>query len=149
MGGLYNVVFGMNPAALHILATLGLKPADIGRFRDCFVTQGRIAVYTRNGGGNREEYMPDFSDHPEYIEDKDDTFDSTYATIYFRLPAKHAELLRKFDIGPFDPDKRWKGALEAMKDPNYKPPPAVEKLAQQLKDALEGKGPNIISVGGE
>jgi hypothetical protein len=52
---LYNIVQGMNPAADLILATLGLTRNEVGRFRDAFVTDNdEIAVYTRNGGGNRE-----------------------------------------------------------------------------------------------
>lgn len=50
---LYNMLFGVNPASGVILATLGLKPDEVGRFRDCFISDGQIAVYTRNGGGNR------------------------------------------------------------------------------------------------
>jgi hypothetical protein len=52
--GLYNMIFGTNPASRLILATLDLQTKDVGRFRDCFISQGEIAVYTRNGGGNRE-----------------------------------------------------------------------------------------------
>ena len=52
---MYGLVFGTNPQADAILATLGLRRADCGRFRDCFVADGRIAVYTRNGGGNRRQ----------------------------------------------------------------------------------------------
>lgn len=51
---LYNMVFGSNPASRIILATLGLSPDTVGRFRDCFISEGAIAVYTRNGGGNRD-----------------------------------------------------------------------------------------------
>ena len=47
------MLFGMNPLSSVILATLGLRTADVGRFRDCFICNGEIAVYTRNGGGNR------------------------------------------------------------------------------------------------
>lgn len=50
---MYNMMFGNNPASDIILATLGLTRADTGRFRDCFISEGEIAVYTRNGGNNR------------------------------------------------------------------------------------------------
>jgi hypothetical protein len=51
------MLFGQNPASTVILATLG-NP-EVGRFRDAWVEKAedgtvRIAVYTRNGGGNRE-----------------------------------------------------------------------------------------------
>lgn len=56
---LYNALFGRNPASDVILATLGLSRGAVGRFRDAWVEKDntgeyRIAVYTRNGGGNRE-----------------------------------------------------------------------------------------------
>jgi len=51
---MYNIIFGMNETADVILATLGLTREDMARFRDCFVSEGKIAVYTRNGGGNRD-----------------------------------------------------------------------------------------------
>lgn len=119
MSGLYNLVFGENRAADAILATLGLTREDCGRFRDCFVAQGEIAVYTRNGGGNREEYqntIDELAKHPCYLRDEDDDFDCTYATIYFRFPDEFAEDLRKLDSGEkFDPDARWQAALDALR----------------------------------
>lgn len=56
MAGLYGALFGENPRADVLLATLGLTRADVGRFRDCFISEGKIAVYTRNGGGNRDHW---------------------------------------------------------------------------------------------
>jgi hypothetical protein len=115
---MYNLVFGMNPASNVILATLGLNQADTGRFRDCFVTNGEIAIYTRNGGGNRESYQPiidELAKHPCYLRDEDDDFDSTYATFYFRFPDEYAEELKLIDAGEkFDPDARWLDAIERL-----------------------------------
>lgn len=129
--GLYNMVFGQNSTSDAILATLGLTRSDVGRFRDCFVANGEIAVYTRNGGGNRECWeekeegadclcpgciMEKLPNHPYYLRDEDDDFDCTYATIYFRFPEKFAEELKKLDSGEkFDPSQRWLDAIEAMK----------------------------------
>lgn len=115
---LYNMVFGQNSASSAILATLGLTPGECGRFRDCFVSNGEIAIYTRNGGGNREDYQPVFdalSGHPCYLRDEDDGFDCTYATIYFKFPDEFADELKKLDSGEkFDPSKRWADAIEAI-----------------------------------
>jgi hypothetical protein len=90
---------------------LGLSAGDVGRFRDAYIADGKIAIYTRNGGGNREcwethgdgddpgcscpgciieEVLPQ---HPHYLYDEDDDFDSTYATIYFSFPTEYAEAL--------------------------------------------------------
>lgn len=116
--GLYNILFGTNPRADVILATLGLTRYDVGRFRDCFVADGVIAVYTRNGGGNRENYqdvLDKLSKHPCWIEDRDDDFDCTYCTIYFRFPDDYADSLRSIDAGaPFDPDEKWNALLRGI-----------------------------------
>ena len=59
-----------------------------------------VEIYTRNGGGNRECYhdgggyepgctgciMDEFPEHPRYVADFDDGFDSTYATIILSVP---------------------------------------------------------------
>lgn len=172
---MYSLVFGSNPRGPLVLATLGLTPSDVGRYRDAFVAKGEIAVYTRNGGGNRscvceddpkygnarckhhtseseeDEYTTSglitptgkrvmvtwyhceapnspecgcygcaishrLPKHPCYLRDRDDDFDSTYATIYFRFPEEHAEDLAKLDSGePFEPSKRWLDAIDALK----------------------------------
>tara|TARA_Y100000310_G_scaffold2377_1_gene3063 strand:+ start:2803 stop:3231 length:429 start_codon:yes stop_codon:yes gene_type:complete len=136
---MYNLLFGTNPIAPFLLGMLGLNVPDVGRFRDAFVTEGKIAVYTRNGGGNREHWDYDLGNettkesgaecscsgciinyrlpkHPNYLYDRDDDFDSTYATIYFSFPDEWKELLEKVDSGePFDPDERWLQRIEALK----------------------------------
>lgn len=84
---LYNLLFGKNPDTALVLAIIGLKEHDIERFRDCGVTQDGVYVYTRTGGGNREEYQNKIlTSSPYYRYDEDDGFDSTYATYYFDFP---------------------------------------------------------------
>jgi hypothetical protein len=60
---MYGTLFGQNPAAGLLCAILGKRPADFGRFRDAFVAERNgepvIAVYTRNGGGNRSCFCED------------------------------------------------------------------------------------------
>jgi len=116
---MYNIMFGENPAGSAILATLGLTESMCGRFRDCFVTDGKIAVYTRNGGGNRDDYQDTFDrlrKHPCYLWDTDDSFDSTYATVYFKFPDEFKEELKKLDNGEkFDPSERWLNAIGKLK----------------------------------
>ena len=51
---LYNMLFGVNPLASACLFALGLRPQEVGRFRDAFIENGEIVVLTRNGGGNRD-----------------------------------------------------------------------------------------------
>ena len=87
---LYNIVNGFNPACVFFLPMLGRKKEEYPRFRDCFIEDGNIAVYTRVGGGNRncgfgeEELYED----PNYVDTYDDEFDSTYATYLFGVPEK-------------------------------------------------------------
>jgi len=68
---------------------LGEKHPDAyPRFRDCFVGENEICVYTRVGGGNREcGYGEEkLYEHPNYLRTEDDDYDSTYATYYFSVP---------------------------------------------------------------
>lgn len=86
---LYNMINGVNPAIFFILPMLGEKhPNNYPRFRDCFIDNNEIHVYTRVGGGNRncgfgEEEL---QQHPNYLRDFDDEEDSTYATYVFSIP---------------------------------------------------------------
>ena len=153
---LYNWLFGTNPMADIILATLGLTRDDVGRFRDAFVTDGKIAIYTRNGGGNREHWYDDTPEGPDcpcvgcfmtyrvhqlphYLYDEDDEFDSTYATIYFEFPPEHAELLKAIDsCERFEPSKRWLDMLERLRQGSTpevaeRLQPVIEKLREDLK----------------
>jgi len=97
---LYNMLHGVNPVAGAVLNMLKLTPDDVGRFRDAFITaDGKLAIYTRNGGGNREEYdevFEDLANHPEYLYDEDDDFDCTYATIYFNVPLEFKDDVKQF-----------------------------------------------------
>lgn len=148
---MYNIIFGVNPLSVVVLATLGLTRKDVGRFRDCFVTEdNEIAVYTRNGGGNREHFDIDGTEegadcdctgcvinyrlpkHPNYLRDVDDDFDCTYATVYFSFPKEYGEQLKLLASGKFDPDERWKGALDKLEKEG---PP--EKLVEALKPLLD------------
>lgn len=87
---LYNAINGFNPACLIIMPMLGRKQEEYPRFRDCFVEDDKIAIYTRCGGGNRycgfgEEAL--YKD-PNFITTFDDDFDCTYATYLFDVPEK-------------------------------------------------------------
>ena len=126
---MYNILFGRNEVAPLILATLGLTTANVARFRDAFISEGKIAVYTRLGGGNRECYCENgdkhdcyqakiafLQGHPNYLSDEDDDFDETYATFYFSIPPKWQELLAPLESGKFDPDARFAQKLQELKE---------------------------------
>jgi hypothetical protein len=132
--GLYNLVHGTNPASDWLLGLLNLTRTDVGRFRDAWVSKaddGRleIAVYTRNGGGNRADYMPDFSAHPLYLRDEDDDFDCTYATIYFSAPVEALSLLAGLEENR-DPSAEWAKALDALRE-GKREDPALQERARQ------------------
>jgi hypothetical protein len=120
---LYNLVFGMNPDTDKILSLLGKTQADFGRFRSVFLEDGYIIVHTRNGGGNREDYedvFDEMTEHPWYSHDEDDSFDCTYANIYFKVPEGKEETLvalHNFNKGA-NPANQWAeliGMMEALK----------------------------------
>lgn len=136
---LYNMLFGANPAGPAILATLGLKPNEVGRYRDCYVEKTELGTYqivlhTRNGGGNREcwdrspqseqcacpgcviEYR--LPKHPLYLGDADDDFDCTYADIRFALPDDYApELKALADQQEFvAPSEKWQALFAAFEE---------------------------------
>lgn len=101
---MYNMMHGVNPASDILLAMLGLKKEDTGRFRDVFLNEEgtEISVFTRNGGGNRDTYqevIDKLAQHPNYIKDFDDDFDCTYATIVFKTPEKALSLTKKMATG--------------------------------------------------
>jgi hypothetical protein len=163
MGGLYNIVFGYNEHTAEILDALGVQPNYFGRFRDAFVAEGQIVVYTRNGGVNRQHGETIFTankfdvkgaeapgcgcpgcimkfripQHPLYISDRDDSFDSTYASIFFRIPPTH-ERLKQFDIGKWEPSERWRAAIKRIEggDLNERELEAGRRLADKLKDVM-------------
>lgn len=134
MSGMYNIVFGYHPHLPIVAALLGKEKIVgdyFGRFRDAWIEKlpddtMRIHVYTRNGGNNRAEYMPDLSKDPLFIENRDDSFDNTYASIYLKLPEDWQEKLKEagapddFKLEavaeePIDTGARWQEALEAMR----------------------------------
>lgn len=118
MSGLYNMLFGENASQKEFLfAILEKEQGDFGRYRDIYVTEEHIVVHTRNGGGNREDYedvFDEMSEHPLYDYDEDDDFDCTYANIYFKHPAEHAEVLKEMSKGTITPSEKWQVLFNAL-----------------------------------
>ncbi len=160
---MYNMLFGVSRFASIVFAILKHPPNEyFSRPRDGWVeklSDGslRLAVYTRNGGGNRDHYGDTeegincnctgcvmtykIPKDPLYLFDKDDSFDSTYATIYFKVPddykdtiknkyippneisSSHFQILEEFELSfiavdPIDTGKKWIDAIELMKTDN-------------------------------
>lgn len=112
---LYNALFGSNPSASALLKMAGLTEDDIPRYRDCYAEDGKIIVYTRTGGGNRECYNDtaqtckeygcyhvsnaELSARPNHLSNYDDDFDCTYAYFEFEPLADYKDLLKPHE-GP-------------------------------------------------
>jgi hypothetical protein len=136
MSGLYNIIFGESGMRGVIFAMLGTS--YFGRYRDCWIEMDgdtpRIAIYTRNGGGNRECYDEHAEDdprrpecyscwithevhkHPLYLFDRDGDFDCTYATIYYSVPEEFVEDCKRIALKePLDMSERWLTMIESIK----------------------------------
>lgn len=184
---LYNMLFGVNPAAGFLIASLGLdgeSPANFyerlaefdedgygeynlnadgaksllqeavdtnyfptGRFRDIYFERnedgigGKVVLYTRNGGGNRDAYEYVFellSKHPLYLNDYDDDFDCTYAYIEFKSPESVIEFFSDVEAGTVDRvSERFKKELDAIengKELNPKLKQFMESFVEQLNN---------------
>ncbi len=85
------MLFGKNPHSSLLLAVIGLRENDVERLRDVSFTDQKIEVYTRTGGGNREDY-PNLAMRraPGWEGSVDDEFDCTYCTDTFAVPAEWA-----------------------------------------------------------
>lgn len=172
---LYNTLFGVNAAAPVLLAMLGIDKVDVPRFRDCYITEeGKIAIYTSTGGGNRYMYEhPDSSrrNYPHYYEagkeskwpsgpwnsdlrklpgfqyDEDDDYDSTYATFYFDVPEQFKHLLEKLPEG-VDPAKRWQETIERIKTAHADDPVVKKMIAVMgpLMEKLEKGEGGVVQV---
>lgn len=113
----YQSMFGTNPNSDIVLNLLNEGQSSdkaysfgtFGRYRDCWLErnvdnpkEALIAVYGRIGGYNRARYQHVFEEvrtHPWWLRDADDTFDNTYATIYFKIPIyKLGMLLDEYGI---------------------------------------------------
>lgn len=144
---MYNMVFGTPNSGKVRTMLLVLDDLDVGRFRDLFIEttdvpgQYVLAVYTRNGGGNRPDYerqIEAMRAHPLYLSDADDNFDETYATFRFRFDPiatwdaaveqgrmsdgegnieareRFVELMELVATPPVDTDERWKEAIRGI-----------------------------------
>lgn len=88
---LYNMLFGRNPQTALLLAVIGLRENDVERLRDVSAEPdgSEISVYTRTGGGNREDYPNLALRKAEgWSGSVDDSFDSTYCTDTFAVPVQ-------------------------------------------------------------
>lgn len=150
MSSLYNAMFGVNPQADLLLKMLHLdgdKKSCTGRFRDIFLNADgtKIILYTRNGGGNREEYQWVFDDfkklHPYYIRDWDDDFDNTFAYIEFNVPPEYLKETKALATGkePLSISDKFKQFDEDMKNGvDNEVTQRAMKVGEQIFKQMEG-----------
>lgn len=109
------MLFGEGDQAGFLLGLLESERDDFGRFRAIYATDTHIVVHTRCGGGNRDEYFPEWvEDHPLYDYDEDDDFDETYADIYFKHPPEYSEVLKEMALGVVTPAEKWQLLFAAL-----------------------------------
>lgn len=123
---LYSMLFpGGEERGRVLLVVLGYRSfEEVGRFRDAWVerddTHGVVIhLYTRNGGGNRDDYATEINalrSHECYLRDADDSLDRTYASFWFRIPDAWREQLLGVAIDPVDTAARWQAALAALNE---------------------------------
>lgn len=140
----YNLVHGENADADILLAILGLTKADIPRYRDCYWNGKEICIYTRTGGGNRETYEKENEKMAKigtYLRDMDDDFDSTYATFFFRVPERFAEIVATLTATDATPEQRWETTLDKLRTGDENDPQVSRLMAAMtpLFDALKKK----------
>lgn len=100
------MINGFNPSCILFMPMLGRKQEEYPRFRDCFLSDDKehIIIYTRVGGGNRnqgygeEELYKD----PNFVKTYDDEFDSTYGYYEFNVPEKWKADFNKIIDGQLD-----------------------------------------------
>ena len=103
-------MIAMNPAAHVLLRAISLDPASVPRPRDVWVNRDltEVTVFTRTGGGNRDDYRAEnaaLRAHPGYLRDHDWTIDATYAEWVFVLALSEAALFRA-DFDTLTKDER-------------------------------------------
>lgn len=135
---LYNMLFEENENADELLKMLKLSRPDFGRYRDVFLNKdgSEIIVYTRCGGGNREEYYYMFdkiSKHPCYVRDEDDDYDSTYCYLYFDVPKEHLKRARELATGK-EPETISEKFINVLNSPNAK---KMEEVMDKINKQME------------
>ena len=128
---LYNMLFGINSAADVLLHIIGIDKTSIPRFRDCFIKDGHIVIYTRTGGGNRDFYEKAHDENPDgpwnsnmyeneyFFRTADADYDRTYAYFYFTFPDEYKDELEAIDhrFENYTPSEKWATLIDSFKRP--------------------------------
>ena len=168
---LYNLLHGHNDHTALLAHILDLDVVNngsgmrVGRFRDIELNADgtQIQLLTRNGGGNREHWTSEdeldpsiecrcpgciqtflLPTHPQYVSDRDDDFDSTFAITTFKVPEQWLETTTALATGkePQTLSQKTQEACDvfaAMSPEQLRNDARTGPIVKQLEDALEGK----------
>lgn len=157
---MYNMLFGKNPDRNIILKMIGITEEACGRFRDCYIEDENIIVFTRLGGGNRECYCDTDEEHnssdsgcyqhnieylqanTNYVKDYDDGFDETYAYFVYNIPEQFKELAKKYATKGENLKEKFDSIIEEMKSKSkeeLKSDPRFSQLVD-ICDTIEADG---------
>jgi hypothetical protein len=152
---LYNMVCGNNPLykLFHQILETEAKLPEIPRWRDTYTTKSnngelRIVIYTRTGGGNRDEHREEnkaLRNHPLCLGDADDSFDSTFNNFFFSIPAAFLDSLsRLHDIFSkcskgMTPRQKFENSLSSLNDsePPYKHVDLTESEIEEMQKTID------------
>lgn len=148
---LYNMTCGNNPLFglyARILETVAPLPS-IPRFRDMYTRECdggvQIVIYTRTGGGNRDDYEDEngaMAAHPLFVCDFDDEYDPTFAHFVYSVPEKYEQsLLRVHRAGEgipklSTPADKFQRALDGIRGES-KNATVTDEQTSELAAALE------------
>lgn len=164
-GSMFELTFpGAGARGLPLLAYL-IGPDNVEhavgpiRYRTAWVEKHGdeliIAVYTRIGGPNRVDYIDVIGmlrGRSDYKFDRDDTFDSTFATFRFSVPELIPHLPLVIDHGKAhgvdilvvdgerDTDAMWRDAIAALERGEFAPgqKEQIDALGKQITEAFGG-----------
>jgi len=136
---LYNMVLGTDPMAAVLLTVLRFTPDQVPRFRDCWWDGEKIVLLTRTGGGNRAEYATEngfLRQHPNYRNDVDNDYDTTFAEFYFDMPENMRWVVPRLAVQSKSMRERFEEALQKLNDPSKANDPQVRRITDQTKELL-------------
>lgn len=150
---LYNQLFGTNKFSHVLLRMIDISPLDVPRFRDCYLneTGDEIIIFTRTGGGNRQEYEAQneaLRRLPNYISDEDDTLDVTYAKFHYSVPDQYKAATQKIKAegGVDDPTAKFKALLDKIENQNTPKDDPDVKRALDIFDQIDKSKGGIIEI---
>lgn len=141
---LYSMLFKENEDAEKLLNMLNLERDDFGRYRDAYLNADGtvIIVYTRCGGGNREDYdyvFESMEDHSQYIRDYDDEYDETYCYFEFDVPEVYLEKTKEMATGkePLNVSEKFNEAIKEIQKPGSEAEKRAKEVMKRIEEGIE------------